>query len=1222
MKKKLMMSRNCEIENGMSSGMEDISISVLLLDNLEKYYEGTETGSILKDHIRSLKNGLQFLGKLHFLSIDGKLANRVEHLVRHVKHTLTSCEDENNGVLDIVKLAQAYEYLRELMKYLIIDPRYNGKSFSIFRKEIRSNLNYREVIDLLLENISKVLGTWNGNNNATDDDHIVDMMKTVGELRRGLTYYKPLYISLAHPPYHTYNYKPLARFLNQAAVAIYLLLVGKVDEKTVVLSLQRIMRCQEKCRNLNIYVRFLKFSSSGFSSYVKGQFYILDNLIHILAMNSDSLNDVNRHLYAELKELRTFVANQRGSERLNHYLGLTASTESICYQAVPVVSSCYLEEVEVEQHMHQKIDEILISVIDQIRMIKCRHASQEEIKLYDCPKVDGLGFLEFFLERLKELKGHEKMSVIRDEIGALYTDIHFLVSSPNTSQEKLASEGIWTQIVRLAYQAEYVMDLYLVIPDALCTSTLSNIVREVTEIKERQLAVPHFSGTTTSHVHGPPLQHNNVFHGFEEEIDAMMKYLSGGENDLQVISVVGMAGAGKTSLAMHLFQESSLVGHFDSKAWCTVSQCYQRKHLLLTILNQIDPFDFDIRERDEQEIADMLCRSLKKRRFLVVIDDVWDVSLWSYLSRYFPNDKTRSRILITTRDHHVASKTKSSIHELRPLTEDESYELLLKKFPQQQSLPINLARIAKEVVKSCKGLPLSIVIIGGLMRNAERNEEIWSQIAKDVTSTILSDPQGKCKDILELSYSHLPNHLKSCLLYLGVFPEDYEISVTWLVRLWVAEGFVRGGLTSEECVENVGKGYVDDLIMRSLVIPKKGKTEGGVKSFQLHDLLRDFCVKKAKDKHFFTVLDDKGTFDLSLCPRRICINRGKDKHLPFITLNNIRTIISFCKSNLGDVDIERVMESEHMSLLNVMDMAELVAPASYMHRFVHLRYLAIWNVHRSGKVSVQSSISMLWNLQILILSFSDNHVFEVPDFIWDMVKLRHIHLLPSALFPYHDSKRLQDSSVLLENLMSLSKPRLQYGDSNWLRKLPRLQKLSCIFFTSWDDSLQRYRFPELDLCNRLTSLKVEKGLEGNQRDRCKLHFPASLRKLSLSEFMLDSNDISEIGKSLPNLEVLKLHICIKNWVVNDEDFPTLKVLKITSWCLHEWDASEDSFPNLEQLWLKSCDSLERIPLGFGDIPSLRLISIERCNNPVYASAKEIKKIQVDAQNLELKINLF
>ncbi|KAG9131512.1 hypothetical protein Leryth_024148 [Lithospermum erythrorhizon] len=160
---------------------------------------------------------------------------------------------------------------------------------------------------------------------------------------------------------------------------------------------------------------------------------------------------------------------------------------------------------------------------------------------------------------------------------------------------------------------------------------------------------------------------------------------------------------------------------------------------------------------------------------------------------------------------------------------------------------------------------------------------------------------------------------------------------------------------------------------------------------------------------------------------------------------------------------------------------------------------------------------------------------------------------------------------------------------------------------------------ELNLCNRLTSLKVENGAKRYIRERGKMQLPASLRKLSLSKFKLDSDDISEIGKSLPSLEVLKLHDSFESWSVNDEDFPKLKVLKISGGYCREWHASEDSFPSLERLFLERCYTLGGIPLCFGDIPCLLLISIKYCNSSVYESARDIEKdISWKHKNLELK----
>ena len=70
------------------------------------------------------------------------------------------------------------------------------------------------------------------------------------------------------------------------------------------------------------------------------------------------------------------------------------------------------------------------------------------------------------------------------------------------------------------------------------------------------------------------------------------------------------------------------------------------------------------------------------------------------------------------------------------------------------------------------------------------------------------------KKILALSYNDLPYHLKTCLLHLSLFPEDYEIKRDQLVRRWIAEGFItiEGGHDMEE----IGECYFNDLINRSI----------------------------------------------------------------------------------------------------------------------------------------------------------------------------------------------------------------------------------------------------------------------------------------------------------------------------------------------------------------------------------------------------------------------
>ncbi|KAI3775439.1 hypothetical protein L1987_50015 [Smallanthus sonchifolius] len=125
----------------------------------------------------------------------------------------------------------------------------------------------------------------------------------------------------------------------------------------------------------------------------------------------------------------------------------------------------------------------------------------------------------------------------------------------------------------------------------------------------------------------------------------------------------------------------------------------------------------------------------------------------------------------------------------------------------------------------------------------------WGKIAASLRSFIDSDP-SQYMDSLNLSYNHLPPHLRPCFLYFGAFPEDYEVSVTKLIWLWIAHEFIHE--TGTRMLEDVAKDFLMDLIKRILVMTPTMKDDGGVKTFRIHDLLRSFCLRKAEEEDFLS----------------------------------------------------------------------------------------------------------------------------------------------------------------------------------------------------------------------------------------------------------------------------------------------------------------------------------------------------------------------------------
>ncbi|XP_047978801.1 putative late blight resistance protein homolog R1A-10 [Salvia hispanica] len=266
---------------------------------------------------------------------------------------------------------------------------------------------------------------------------------------------------------------------------------------------------------------------------------------------------------------------------------------------------------------------------------------------------------------------------------------------------------------------------------------------------------------------------NAVVVGIDEDLMQLKDRLTRMKKKREIVPIVGMGGVGKTTLSRKLYEDPLIVDHYAYRAWTTVSQDYNMRQVLKSLLRCITGKECD---QPTDELKDLLYKSLFGSKYLIVLDDIWSTRFWDEIKM----------------ESDVANYASSSSpqHQVRLLSDSKSWNLLHQLVFGEKEFPLVLQEIGRKIAKGCGGLPLAISVIGGLLSKMERSEDVWRKIGEIVIAAI-SGSDEQCYSILSLSYNHLPNHLKPCFLYMGAFPENFEIRGSRLVYMWIAEGFVK-----------------------------------------------------------------------------------------------------------------------------------------------------------------------------------------------------------------------------------------------------------------------------------------------------------------------------------------------------------------------------------------------------------------------------------------------
>ncbi|KAG6469644.1 disease resistance protein RPM1-like [Zingiber officinale] len=769
-------------------------------------------------------------------------------------------------------------------------------------------------------------------------------------------------------------------------------------------------------------------------------------------------------------------------------------------------------------------------------------------------------------------------------------------------------------------QREMTWKNYLMAPSDLCfnlakawrgiDSRLEKMERDLSELSSRR---DRFGITISGNEDGVKNSERDTHHyrayspmftdeddlvGIEDNKSKLLSWLTNADTcrKMTAIAVWGMGGHGKTTLVANVYRNKTVKNHFDCQVWVTVSKTYSALEELLRIMiqeifkGQKELVPNGVTTMQRLELFDIIKESLQQKRYIIVLDDVWQVDLCNDISCAFVDSNNGSRLIITTRMHEVARiANEEHIMKLQQLNEKDAWILFCKKAFRRENnkdCPKELEDYTGRILNKCQGSPLAIVAIGSLLSFKEKSETEWKKAYDNLQWEFENNPAlDKVKNILNLSFNDLPYYLKNCFVYCSIFPEDYLIKRKKLIRLWVAEGFVEAK-SSNRSMEEEAEDYLAELVDRSMLQVVNRNAFGRLQTFKMHDVVREVTQAISRKAKFSMILDGSQS-GLDYQTRRLSI-QTTDESLDLdksLSLSQLRSLVMLSTCNSSSDSLSAILISFKMLRVLELEFQPISNLPNEISALFNLHYLGL----RGTKVeNLPNNIQKLQSLETLDLRCSN--IVKLPRGVTQLKQLRHLFMFAREI-EFGGSTVVGCVPTLKgarqwKNLQTLRQVK---ANKSLVQQLEDMKELRTLAVTE----VEYAHCPQL--CTSLTKLTKLHSLCLSARSEEQLNFeilnspPPPLQKLTLSGRLFEG----KMPKFICSCEELTYVQLMSSHLIEDP-LPSLgqlhKLVELTLW-EDSYDGQKLHFRtgwflNLKVLYLETLRNLNNIVIEEGAMPNL------------------------------------